>query len=156
MIEYCILQTQDKKDKQFAFDQLHPVKDSSHTNLNLDKLPVICGTTPPTELLQIWTNTDMLARLLTLSAKSCLLPRRLLDLLDSSPMSKAPEHLTLALAHLCPSALPTPCRFLLDDLLTRLLPPFLSGTHAFALPILKLVWDASNDLLIRAICELCA
>jgi hypothetical protein len=67
LLEFCIVQAVDKKDKAYAFDQLKLTGTHKPPKADLRDVP---GLNPAPELLQVWSNVDLVARLLQLGQGS--------------------------------------------------------------------------------------
>jgi hypothetical protein len=99
------------------------------------------------EFLHVWLSVDLVERLIMLSDTHYFHKVRSLF---EAPLKQAPEYLLLTLS-LCK---PSRGIFLLDELLSLLLPQFL-GNHINSILVLQALWRNNQALMIRSICELC-
>lgn len=97
-------------------------------------------------LLKIWTNTDLLEFLINSSDSQFY---SVIKKLFEKPIKLIPEFLLLKLVQTNPSA----GSFLLDELYTQLLPPFLVGNNNSQI-VLNALWVLNKDILIKSMGQL--
>ncbi len=94
-----------------------------------------------------WTSTDLLEKLITLSDYNLY---KEVKAVFEEPLKQIPEIFLISLSKVrLDKGL-----FLIDELLSLLLPQFL-GNHINSIPVLQSLWNNNNALMIRGICELC-
>jgi sulfur transfer complex TusBCD TusB component (DsrH family) len=98
-------------------------------------------------MIDVWSAPELIEILISLS-ETVAYPK--VRVLFDSPLETCPEYLLLAMSQ-CKVERGT---LMIDELLTILMTSFL-GNHVNSIPVLRKLWELNQDLMIRAICELC-